>query len=114
MSPRTPRTPRAPKPLAEEIPHHSPHPWRLYAHRSPARIESSAGGSALALVYLTNPRTRKREATYAMNARLMQHAPELYAMVQRLRDAIFDAAGPDDPTPYCVEDANALLRHIDG
>lgn len=104
---------RAPRSAPEAVPTHSPHPWRLDAHRSPARIESSTGGPALAHVYLTSPETRRRMPTYEMNARLMQRAPELYAMVQRLCEVLRDNMGTDDPVPYCVQDAEALLRQID-
>ncbi len=92
---------------------HSPHPWRLIAHRSPARIESSTGGPALALVYLTSPETRRRMPTFEKNARLMQHAPAMYEMIRRLCEVLQDNMDRDDPVPYCVKDAERLLHEID-
>ncbi len=91
---------------------HSPHPWRLDTRRSPARIESSTGGPALALVYLTSPETRRRMPTFEYNARLMQRAPELLLHLETLCDVLRDRLAPDEPVPYCVKDAEALIQRI--
>jgi hypothetical protein len=58
---------------------HTPGPWMVTRyHRSPASIEAVRGdGDALAKVYLTDPKTRRRTPEYEANATLMAAAPEL-------------------------------------
>ena len=58
---------------------HTPGPWRITRdHQSPASIEAARGdGGALAKVYLTDPKTRRRTPEYEANATLIAAAPEL-------------------------------------
>ena len=58
---------------------HTPGPWRITRDlQSPASIEAAGGdGGALAKVYLTDPKTRRRTPEYEANARLIAAAPEL-------------------------------------
>jgi hypothetical protein len=90
-------------------------PWRLEMHRSPARLEAphqQHPHTAMAMVYLTDPETKKRTPAALQTARLIQAAPELYEMVTRLCEVLRHNMGADDPVPYCVEDAEALLSRI--
>ena len=64
---------------------HTPGPWTVSrTHQSPCSIEAGSGEVALAKVYLTDPKTRKRSPEYAANAALIAAAPELLAALQNL------------------------------
>lgn len=92
-------------------------PWRLNWDVSPARLtvpHHTHPHTAIALVYLTDPVSRKRTEASIQTARLLQHAPDLYVMVTQLCEVLRDNMGRDDPTPYCVQDAEALLSRITG
>ena len=67
---------------------HTPGPWRITRdHQSPASIEAARGdGGALAKVYLTDPKTRRRTPEYEANARLMADAPETLDTLAALAD----------------------------
>jgi len=71
------------------MPKHTPGPWLVTRDsRSPCAIEAKGGdGGALALVYLTDGKTRKRTPEARANALLMAGAPALAeAALQALCD----------------------------
>lgn len=78
--------------------------------RSPVRV--TATGDCIAMVYLTDPATKRRDDVHAGNARLICAAPELLALVRHIWER-FDAdlALGDPQLPAQVK---ALLKHIDG
>ncbi len=87
---------------------HTPGPWTVDDHRSPAKIMSAAEPhAALAMVYLTAPGGGKRDATHEANARLIAVAPEMRAQL-----AEFAAMGGDDFAGVSHEDAIAVLRGV--
>lgn len=90
----------------------SPAPWVTDNDRSPAKI--MAGDDCIAMVYLTDPTTKKRDDVHTGNARLICAAPELLALVRVLRDRVMDDLDRDSPNPLCVTQADALLEKIDG
>lgn len=80
---------------------HTPGPWVAADNRSPVRIVHQASADCIAMVYLTDPVTKKRDATHEANAKLIAAAPDLLAALQavawhldaRLIDArLIDAA----------------------
>ena len=59
---------------------HTSGPWKITRqHQSPCAVErqEGGGGAALALVYLADPKTRRRTPEYEANARLIAAAPDL-------------------------------------
>ena len=67
---------------------HMAGPWSLSSNRrSPVRL-LAPGGECLALVYLTDYKTRKRAPEYAKNASLIAAAPEVYEALLSLTEAL--------------------------
>lgn len=62
---------------------HTPGPWTFDTKRSPARLVAG-NSAALAMVYLTDPETKKRSAEHLANARLIAAAPELLEALEAL------------------------------
>lgn len=67
-------------------PNHTVAPWTLHNHGSPARILGPDKCDALALVYLTDPKTRRRSPEFVANAHVMTAAPELLAALAAVVD----------------------------
>ncbi len=62
---------------------HSPEPWHAGPdNRSPCRVFSREGHDAVALVYLTDPETRKRTPEFAGNVKLIEAAPALFRLLR--------------------------------
>lgn len=78
-------------------PKHTPGPWRITGERSPCSIEAgpAIGSAALAKVYLTDPKTRRRTPEFEANARLIAAAP---ALVEALQDV--EACCPISPLSH--------------
>lgn len=65
-------------------------PWSLSpVDRSPKNI-NSGDGDCIAHVYLTNIRTRKRDAEHLGNAKLMAAADRMYELLKRCDDQLED------------------------
>jgi len=103
-----PRQPDPPCPLSEEEQRtrdywHAlgmPAPLTLSNETSPARLLRPGTWAALAMVYLTDPGTRKRDPYYARNAVLFAHANQLEYLV---REAL------EHMTPELAEIAQQVL-----
>ena len=69
---------------------HTKGPWKITRDTgSPCSIEAEGSdGYALAKVYLTDPKTRKRTEEYAANAALIAAAPELLEALESVLDVI--------------------------
>ena len=92
---------------------HTPGPWKLDTEYSPANVSATVNGEevGLAKVYLTNPKTRRREPQYAANARLMTTSPELFAFVLRYLESEKADGVLGGPM---MEEANRLIAKVEG
>lgn len=88
---------------------HTPAPWVIQDFgRSPMRLLAKCNThDALALVYVTDPKTRRRTPEYAANARVIAEAP---TAADLLRDWLYAHGTADDLS----ERTRATLRRIDG
>lgn len=64
---------------------HSPAPFVAHRDKSPARIVA-ADGDCIALVYLTEKNSKKRDEAHLANVHLFATAPELLAVLKELLD----------------------------
>ena len=68
---------------------HTPGPWGYRnSDRSPVALVPATDGPALAMVYLSDPGTRKRTPEYAANAALLAAAPDLLAAAKAALECI--------------------------
>lgn len=89
--------------MADET--HSPLPWALDITRSPAAI--TAGGDKLALVYLTDPKTKRRDRTHLLNALVMFAAPDMLAALQDARVTLAQVCEGQHPDNVCCHHLRA-------
>ena len=88
---------------------HTPAPWRLDNWRSPARLAGAPGSDdGLALIYLTNSKTRKRDAEHLANAALILAAPELLEALA----AVVDWLDRDPETSPLGAKSGALAQSL--
>lgn len=84
--------------------------WTIDDRRSPARL-TDASGETIALIYLTDKETRKRDAAHAANAALIAAAPELIAALENLL-SVWDLDRRHDAFP--AMDARAAIAKAKG
>jgi hypothetical protein len=91
---------------------HSLGPWVADDNRSPARVIAAGDPSnAIALVYLTDPTTRRRSLEYATNLSTIVAAPDMLAALKGLREWAQMMGGWDAP---CWADADDAIAKAEG
>lgn len=89
---------------------HTPGPWTIDDHGSPASIMADAEPrAALAKVYLTAPGTKKRDERHIANAHLIVAPPDMIAIIETTAGNI-RSLGPAGLIPF---EYRAWLEEVD-
>lgn len=101
------------KPIPLPLPF-SKGPWVAHClNSSPCKISAKSelgeNGHALAKVFLTDPKTKKRTTEFVANMRLVEVAPKMAKLLQQLAEL---EGSPDPTTGKLAKKAKKLLGHI--